>query len=170
MLWGFHVYLNVNTVDPSGLKPFPSVIGFYFRYGERHRHAMVSASQQIRSSDGECETLCGLQYAQLFFFFIFNMTTWIHLQKNGTKICQLHIPFRKITPYHSNEEQFSLGSPYILEIVKISNGPDFPTGIQTSCDSMATSTMPLACTSSWSLHPGESCTASCSAVDIFPRT
>lgn len=104
--------------------------------------------------------------------FFFNMTTWIHLQKNGTKICQLHIPFSKITPYHSNEEQFSLGSPYILEmlIVKISNGPDFPTGIQTSCDSMATSTMPLACTSSWSLHPGESCTASCSAVDIFPRT
>lgn len=25
MLWGFlHVYLNVNTVDQSGLKPFPS--------------------------------------------------------------------------------------------------------------------------------------------------
>lgn len=38
-----------------------------------------------------------------FFFFFFNMTTWIHLQKNGTKIYQLHIPFSKITPYHSNE-------------------------------------------------------------------
>lgn len=54
----------------SGLKPFPSVIGFYFRYGERHRHAMVSESQQIWSSDGECETLWISICPTFFLFFL----------------------------------------------------------------------------------------------------
>lgn len=171
MLWGFHVYLNVNTVRFKTFSLSDWILLQIWRTSQARYGFWISTNLIIRRRVWDS----GLPYAQLFFLI------WPHgfiYRKMALKYANYTFPSVKLPLTIVMNSSLVWGvhtywkwwEMMEMMIVKISNGPDFPTGIRTSCDSMATSTMPLVCTSSWSLHPGESCTASSSAVGIFPRT